>query len=190
MDPVQAQAGSAGRHATVTGKPETLVEKIMDELTGKFLAIGLAKRSDAIDISRLSRECIEFGLPQRYTPRRILKSIETDNKNVIVARLHNTFAGFGIMTYYDETANLDLLAVKRRYQRNGIGTDLLRWLEKVALTAGIYDINVQVRKINRSAIRFYEAVGFEIYAEKAGYYLGKETGVLMSKNLIKTKNPT
>ena len=166
------------------------MEKIVDELTGKFLAIGLAKRSDAIDISRLSRECIEFGLPQRYTPRRILKSIETDNKNVIVARLHNSFSGFGVMTYYDETANLDLLAVKRQYQRNGIGTDLLRWLEKVALTAGIYDINVQVRKINRGAIRFYEAVGFEIYAEKAGYYQGRETGILMSKNLIKTKNPT
>ena len=92
------------------------------------------------------------------------------------------------MTYYDETANLDLLAVKRRYQRNGVGTDILLWLEKVALTAGIYDINVQVRKINRGAVRFYEALGFEIYDEKAGYYQGRETGVLMAKNLIKAKN--
>lgn len=160
----------------------------MDELTRKSLSIDLARRSDAIDISRLSREYIEYGLPQRYTPKRILKSIETDNKNVIVARLHNSFAGFGIMTYYDDTANLDLLAVKRRFQRAGIGTDLLQWLEKVALTAGIYDVYVQVRKINRGAIRFYEALGFEIYDEKAGYYQGKETGVLLSKNLIKVKN--
>lgn len=160
----------------------------MDELTRKSLSIDLARRSDAIDISRLSREYIEYGLPQRYTPKRILKSIETDNKNVIVARLHNSFAGFGIMTYYDDTANLDLLAVKRRFQRAGIGTDLLQWLEKVALTAGIYDVYVQVRKINRGAIRFYEALGYEIYDEKAGYYQGKETGVLLSKNLIKVKN--
>jgi len=160
----------------------------VDELTRKSLSIDLARRSDAIDISRLSREYIEYGLPQRYTPKRILKSIETDNKNVIVARLHNSFAGFGIMTYYDDTANLDLLAVKRRFQRAGIGTDLLQWLEKVALTAGIYDVYVQVRKINRGAIRFYEALGFEIYDEKAGYYQGKETGVLLSKNLIKVKN--
>jgi len=160
----------------------------VDELTRKSLSIDLARRSDAIDISRLSREYIEYGLPQRYTPKRILKSIETDNKNVIVARLHNSFAGFGIMTYYDDTANLDLLAVKRRFQRAGIGTDLLQWLEKVALTAGIYDVYVQVRKINRGAIRFYEALGYEIYDEKAGYYQGKETGVLLSKNLIKVKN--
>jgi ribosomal-protein-alanine N-acetyltransferase len=162
----------------------------MDELTRKSFSIDLARQSDAIDISRLSREYIEYGLPQRYTPKRILKAIEISNKNVVVARLHNTFAGFGIMTYYDDTANLDLIAVKRRFQRSGIGTDILRWLEKVALTAGIYDVSVQVRKINRGAIRFYEALGFEIYDEKAGYYQGKETGVLMAKNLIKTKNPT
>lgn len=166
------------------------MESVVDELTRKSLSIGLARHSDAVDISQLSREYIEYGLPQRYTPRRILKSIETDNKNVVVARIHNTFAGFGIMTYYDDTANLDLLAVKRRFQRSGMGTDILHWLEKVALTAGIYEVYVQVRKINRGAIRFYEALGFEIYDEKAGYYQGKETGILMSKNLIKTRNPT
>ena len=162
----------------------------MDELTRKSLSIGLARHSDAVDISRLSREYIEYGLPQRYTPRRILKAIETDNKNVVVARVHNVFAGFGIMTYYDDTANLDLLAVKQRYQRRGMGSDIIHWLEKVALTAGIYDVYVQVRKVNRGAIRFYEALEFEIYDEKAGYYQGKETGVLMSKNLLKTRNPT
>ena len=162
----------------------------MDELTRKSFSIGLARQSEAIEISRLSREYIEYGLTQRYTPKRILKAIEISNKNVVVARLHNSFVGFGIMTYYDDTANLDLIAVKRRFQRQGIGKDILHWLEKVALTAGIYDIYVQVRKINRGAIRFYEALGFEIYDEKAGYYQGKETGVLMAKNLVKTKNPT
>lgn len=164
-----------------------MVEAALGELSGKSFTIGLARHPEAVDISRLSREYIEYGLPQRYTPKRILKSIETDNKNVIVARFHGTFAGFGIMTYYDDTANLDLLAVKRQYQRSGIGTEILLWLEKVALTAGIYEIYVQVRKINRGAIRFYEALGFEIYDEKSGYYQGKETGILMKKNILETQ---
>jgi len=159
----------------------------MGELTPRTFSITLARRADAVDISHLSREYIEYGLPQRYTPKRILKSIETSNKNVVVARLNHTFAGFGIMTYYDDTANLDLLAVKRRYQRNGIGREILLWLEKVALTAGIYVVYVQVRKINRGAVRFYEALGFEIYDEKTGYYQGRETGLLMKKNLLETQ---
>lgn len=148
----------------------------------------LARMADAVEISRLSRKYIEYGLPQRYTPKRIVRAIETDNRNVVVARINEQLAGFGIMTYYDVRANLDLLAVRSAFHRKGIGTDILHWLEKVALTTGIYDINVQVRKMNHGAINFYQALGFEIYDEKAGYYLGRETGILMAKNLIKAKS--
>ena len=35
--------------------------------------------------------------------------------------------GFGIMTYGENTANLDLLAVRPNYRRRGVATRLLRW---------------------------------------------------------------
>lgn len=91
--------------------------------------------------------------------------------------------GFGIMTYEDEQANLDLLAVKYFHRRRGIGRLIVTWLEDVACAAGIQNIFVQVRKINKGAIEFYEKLGFQIIDEEAGYYQGRETGVIMCKSL-------
>lgn len=85
------------------------------------------------------------------------------------------------MTYGDETANLDLLAVKTLYRRRGVGRQIVNWLEEVALTAGIFSLFVQVRKLNSGAIKFYEKLGFEIIEERSGYYQGKENGILLKK---------
>ena len=89
------------------------------------------------------------------------------------------------MTYHEEQANLDLLAVKIRYRYRGIGRQLVQWLEKVALTAGIFTIYVQVREINTGAIKFYKKLGYKIVDEHRGYYRGQESAVIMSKDIRK-----
>jgi ribosomal protein S18 acetylase RimI-like enzyme len=152
--------------------------------------IEFAKFSDVVEISNLSKKYIEHDLRQHYTPEQLKKSMDRNNKNIVVARVRDKLVGFGIMTYHDDRANLDLLAVKLFYRRRGIGRQIVYWLEEVALTAGIFYIFVQARKINRGAIIFYNKLGFEIFEEKSGYYQGKETGVLMSKYISKTKDAT
>ena len=102
---------------------------------------------------------------------------------MVVARRGAKLLGFGIMTYEDEQANLDLLAVKFVFRRQGIATQIVTWLEDVASVAGIYNIFVQVRKINEGAINFYKKLGFQIIDEESGYYQGQETGVIMCKSL-------
>ena len=98
-------------------------------------------------------------------------------------------AGFGIMTYYEDQANLDLLAVKRSFRRMRIGTQIVRWLEKVALTAGALNIFVEVRS-EPGAIEFYESLGFLVLDEQKGYYRGIEAGVIMAKTLRRMFNAT
>lgn len=147
------------------------------------VTIELAVRSDASDIGELSKSDIEYGLGWKYTPQRIEKIIGDRTKNVVVAQMDMQLAGFGIMTYGDDQTNLDLLAVKRPFRRLGIGSQIVHWLEAVAVTSGSYNIFVQVRSENRGAIAFYKRLGFHLIDEKRGYYRGVESGLVMAKSL-------
>ena len=119
----------------------------------------------------------------KYTPDRIAKLIGNRSKNVVVARMESRLVGFGIMTYNEDQANLDLLAVRRQVRRMKIGTQIVEWLEEVALTAGAFNIFVQVRAGNTGAIAFYKNVGFVVLEEIKAYYGGVEAAVIMSKSL-------
>ncbi len=150
-------------------------------VTSACMTVGFATDADCAAISDLSRRHIEYGLRWRYTPPRIRALIRNRTKNVIVARDGRDFAGFGIMSYGDDCANLDLLAVPARYRRRGVGKRIVLWLEKVARTAGIVSVFVQVRETNAGAIRFYRALGYLELTEALGYYQGREAAIIMGK---------
>ena len=152
--------------------------------------IEFAAFSDAAEIGEMSKNDIEHGLGWKYNPERLVKLIGDSSKNVIVARMESKLVGFGIMTYHEDQANLDLLAVKRNFRRMKIGTQIVQWLEKVATTAGAFNIFVQVRASNTGAIAFYESLGFIVLDEKKGYYKGKEAGLIMAKSLRRMFNAT
>ena len=145
--------------------------------------VSFATSSDAAEIAQLSRKYIEYDLGWHYTPQRVKNLLKDAEKNVVVARKDDRLAGFGIMTYADQSANLDLLAVKLRYRRRGVGRRIVTWLEEVARTAGIVNVYVQVRKINRGAIKFYSRCGYQTIDELSGYYRATETGVIMCKGI-------
>lgn len=145
--------------------------------------IEFARQADATEIASLSQRYIEYDLGWAYTPEKIVQLIRHPAKNVVVAREGRQLAGFGIMTYRDEDANLDLLAVRQQNRYQGLGRQLVAWLEKVAVTAGLYRVHVQVREINSGAIRFYQQLGYTIDGKQPGYYRGKETAIFMSRQL-------
>ena len=145
--------------------------------------VEFATAADAVEIANLSKNCIEQNLAWQYTPAKINKLIKNKNKNVIVAREGTTLIGFGIMTYGQEQANLDLLAVKISHRRCGIGGYIVKWLEQVARTAGMFNIYVQVREMNIGSVKFYQRLGFEIIDCKNGYYQGQESALIMCKSL-------
>ncbi|MEJ2452434.1 MAG: GNAT family N-acetyltransferase [Gammaproteobacteria bacterium] len=154
----------------------------------KSMTMEFARPGDAREIAELSREYIEYDLGWEYTPEKITRIIRNDNKNVVIARDDGRLTGFGIMTYGETNANLDLLAVRIRYRYLGIGRWIVEWLEKVALTAGIVRVSVQVRQQNLGAIEFYKKLGYEIAFEQRGYYRGQETAIIMTKDLRSKAN--
>ena len=152
-------------------------------MTSSELSLRLARPAEAAAIANLSRDLIEYGLQWRWTPERVAASIRAHNVNVLVARIHDRTAGFAIMRYGDDDAHLDLLAVAPPYRREGIGRQLLEWLEKCAVVAGIFNVALEVRAGNEGAQLFYERMGYRTLAHLPGYYQGVEAALRLGRNL-------
>ena len=114
---------------------------------------------------------------------RVAASIRAADVNVLVACIHENIAGFGIMRYGDEDAHLDLLAVAPPYRRAGVGRELLEWLEKCAVVAGIFSVALEVRAGNEGAQLFYERLGYRTLVHLPGYYQGIEAALRMGRDL-------
>jgi len=147
------------------------------------LIIELARSSDAYEISLFSRKEIEYGLGWSWNMRKIVEKIRSDSCNVVVAKMNQTVVGFGIMKYVEDYANLDLLGVKKEYRRLGVATQIVLWLEKVALYSGIRKVIVQVREDNKGGMRFYDNLGYNISRKVPGYYRGKVNAYVLSKRI-------
>ena len=152
-------------------------------MTSSELSLRLARPADATTIANLSRDLIEYGLRWRWTPMRVAASIRAPDVNVLVARIRENIAGFGIMRYEDEDAHLDLLAVAPPYRRLGVGRQLLEWLEKSAVVAGIFSVALEVRAENEGAQLFYERLGYRTLVHLPGYYQGIEAALRMGRDL-------
>ena len=146
-------------------------------------ALALARIADAAAIARLSRTLIETGLPWSWVPRRVAASVRQPETNVLVARVEERIAGFGIMRYGAEAAHLDLFAVDRAWQGQGLGRRLLEWLERPARVAGLARIVLEVRADNAGARAFYERLGYRPLARLPGYYQGREAALRLERSL-------
>jgi ribosomal-protein-alanine N-acetyltransferase len=145
--------------------------------------LALARLADAPVIAELSRTLIETGLPWSWFPRRVAASLRDPETNVLVARAGERIAGFGIMRYGAEAAHLDLFAVDRAWQRQGLGRRLLEWLERPARVAGLARIVLEVRAENAGARAFYERLGYRPLALLPGYYQDREAALRMGRSL-------
>jgi len=147
-------------------------------------AIRLATLRDARAIAELSRDEIEHGLGWSWTPERVRRSIRDRSTNVVVAYEADKLVGFGIMSYGDEKAHLSLLAVHPSRRENGVGAQLLDWLEKCARLAGCERIELEAREDNRVALAFYGLRGYERFMTVPGYYQGRIAALRLSKSLL------
>jgi ribosomal protein S18 acetylase RimI-like enzyme len=134
--------------------------------------IRLATRADAAEIAAMSRDQIEQGLPWSWTEGRVAGAIRNRNTNVAVVGEPGALVGFGIMAYRDDVAHLLLFSVRPSHRRQRVGSELLRWLEAVAVTAGIERIMVECRRDNAPARNFYAESGYHELEIAKGYYRG------------------
>jgi ribosomal-protein-alanine N-acetyltransferase len=139
-----------------------------------------ARLHDAQEIASVSRLLIEHGFVWSWTPRRVARAIRHPETEVIAAKQGGRIVGFAVMRLYDEHAHLFLLGVRTEAQRQGIGRQLLEWLEELARAAGVGTIRLEVRAKNHGARAFYRSLGYLEIGVAYGYYSGLEDAIRMS----------
>jgi len=154
-----------------------------EPMASSEVTLRLARPAEATIIANLSRDLIEYGLRWRWTPLRVAASIRAADVNVVVACIGEQIAGFAIMRYRDDDAHLDLLAVAPPNRRLGIGRQLIQWLEKCAVVAGIFSVALEVRAANEGAQLFYQRLGYRPLAHLPDYYQNVEAALRMSRDL-------
>lgn len=149
--------------------------------------IKLATLQDAEQIAIMSRDYIESGLGWSWNKQRVLRYIREPEVVVLVAKMAGELQGFAIMQFGESKAHLNLLAVKIRHRRRGLGQQLLRWLEETAKTAGTFKISLELRESNRTAHDFYRRLGYRPRQRIAGYYRGREAAIRMDRDVSVTR---
>ncbi len=155
-------------------------------------SLGFARSLDAVPIALMSRRLIEGGLPTwSWTTRRVARLINDAETTVLAARHGDELAGFAIMGFGDEAAHLYLLAVEPRFRRTGLGRRMVRWLEASAVTAGTFEIHLEVRAGNAPARSFYRALGYSEVDMLPGYYDRLEDAVRITRDLrvVRVEHP-
>ncbi len=151
--------------------------------TAKSITVRLGRPADAQELARMSRDLIEHGLGWTWTPGRVLREICNRETVTAVACEGQRVVAFAIMYFGDEDAHLNLLAVKPEFQGKGVGRRLMDWLRTSCLTAGIKNVQLELRSTNHAARLFYRRVGFREVGQVPFYYAEREAAVKMSLGL-------
>src|SRR3979490_1464620 len=148
----------------------------------EIASIGLARVSDAREIAEMSRDLIEQGLTWSWTPSRVQHFISGPESSVVVARREQRIAAFAIMHFGDDVAHLNRLAVAPEHRRQGIGSQLMDWLTRTALEAGVFRINLELRTHNDAARIFYARLGFDAVGRRRSYNKPREAALRTSRH--------
>lgn len=117
-----------------------------------------------------------------WTKQMLADATLADNFFGLVAEKEDgTLLGYLFSTYCLEEAEIDIVAVDKPYQRQGIATALLENLSQNLKPLGVEKIFLEVRRSNENAQLLYEKNGFKYIAVRPLYYGGKEDALIMSK---------
>lgn len=113
---------------------------------------------------------IVFYNEKYFSPQSMLNELQDDSVTIFVSEKHNAFSGYIKLEKSSDYGVENALEIKRIYVRkeeygSGLGKELMKKAEDLALAKG-YDLLVlAVWKENKRAISFYEKQGFTIHGE-------------------------
>ena len=119
------------------------------------------------------------------------RSYEQDIKYSPVSRFYTArgnageIAGYIGNWFFADECHIGTLAVAREWRRLGIAKALIAHSAAQAVTESLKYAILEVRVGNRAAIALYEALGFRIIGQRAGYYqdTGEDAHMMMHSDL-------
>lgn len=144
-------------------------------MTVQNVLFRAARRADLPSIVRMladddlgsQRECYEDPLPERYYSA--FKQIDSDpNHELIVAECDGDVIGTAHLIFIPSVsfqgglrAQIESVRVDKRFQSQGIGGQMMKWLMDRARQRGAHVIQLTTHKTRLDAHRFYERLGFK-----------------------------
>ena len=132
---------------------------------------------------QIEEQCFER---EAFTKRQIAYLLTANNAIALVAKTNNDIAGF-IITQVEVEENTEFghivtINVAPCCQRQGIGKKLLQEIETRLKQKGMKECRLEVREDNHSAIRLYQAFGYQTVSKLEKYY-GNKHGLYFKKSL-------
>lgn len=144
------------------------------------MEIRLWKYEDILSISEMEKECF----PQEpWSFKMLASSFESDNFTGVLAEDGAEIIGYGGITFADDSADIDNIAVSEAYRHSGVGTAVLNALIQLAKTKNVKKVFLEVRVSNAAAMELYLKNGFAGVYARTRYYSDGEDCLVMVKEL-------
>ena len=125
---------------------------------------------------------IQFDSFDDPYPIGLLLDLYKHGAGFLVAQVGRIVVGYVIFWVSDDIGHIIAIAVDSRFRDMNVGSLLLEKVKYILKRNSIKVINLEVRKSNFDAIRFYINHGFSVVDEIEEYYSDFEDGVIMQYN--------
>ena len=135
----------------------------------------------------LPEECAVFAplcadAPDPWTEEELSAELEKTMSRCFAARLDGKPAGFACFSLFEETAELETVAVATALRGRGIGGALLQQAFDLLADAGAGRCLLEVRCSNAPALALYRRLGFAVLARRPGLFdRPREDGFTMER---------
>ncbi|MEX2119378.1 MAG: GNAT family acetyltransferase [Pirellulales bacterium] len=118
--------------------------------------------ADERAVIALWREVLPDRQPHNDPATSIRMKLAVDRELLLVADIDGTVVGTVMGGYDGHRGWVYAVAVQPESQRRGIGSALVRRVEKSLAERGCLKVNLQVRASNAAVIAFYEKLGYTV----------------------------
>jgi len=154
--------------------------------------IRKATRKDIKNLAEIDIECNDpvdkiLGLKKSHIPRSIRERFDNGLEKFFIYYDKEGYKGYiTIIEYFPAYASSEIrwLAVKEKYQKQGIGSKLMDFAEKYATKMKKKKIYLYTH-ISRlkTAVRFYNKIGYKEINTFKKYYSNGDTALLLGKTI-------
>lgn len=148
------------------------------DINQRDFTIRPANKEDCGFVRQLSNEVFSiFGDYGEIIPEWFV------NPDVITVIYLKKGHSLGFAMLYILSGEILAVAVASEYQRRGIGSALLNYLEGIARQLGIKRLLLHTATENEMALRFFQKAAFKVIGGKEKYYPRGQTALVMSKDI-------
>ena len=102
-------------------------------------------------------------------------------RTLVCARDEETskLVGYYALQYVLDEAEIAIIAVKRKFRRQGLGRAILEEIKRFCGEREIIKIHLEVRSENEAAVHLYRSFGFEEVGRRKNYYEAPKDDALL-----------